>query len=202
MAACRGWVAILVRRSVGRQMARAVLRPGRSTEPAGCREASLTSSRPSRGAVLLLSTSPASLTFAVYSNESEQVSTYAHVDPPDGVRASPAPQASACPEGFPEDPAIAKHIEQQDIVSGMYSFDEILDIGRALFVAKYQRVRRSRSSSRHRHRLQALLGGTRSAPQARDRMRIRVQAATMSRRSAGAAILLPTCSSSHKRWTR
>ena len=45
--------------------------------------------------------------------------------------------SAACPEGFPEDPAIAKHIEQQDIVSGVYSFEEILDFGRALFVAKF-----------------------------------------------------------------
>lgn len=43
----------------------------------------------------------------------------------------------ACPEGFPEDPAIEKHIEQQDIVAGVYSFQEILDHGRALFVAKF-----------------------------------------------------------------
>ena len=45
--------------------------------------------------------------------------------------------SAACPEGFPEDPAIEKHIEQHDIVAGVYSFQEILDYGRALFVAKF-----------------------------------------------------------------
>lgn len=45
--------------------------------------------------------------------------------------------SAACPEGFPEDPVIERHIEQRDITAGMYSFQEILDHGRALFVAKF-----------------------------------------------------------------
>lgn len=45
--------------------------------------------------------------------------------------------SAACPEGFPEDPVIERHIEQQDIAAGLYSFQEILDYGRALFVAKF-----------------------------------------------------------------
>ena len=44
---------------------------------------------------------------------------------------------AVCPEGFPEDPVIKNHIEQQDIVAGAYSFEEILNHGRSLFVAKF-----------------------------------------------------------------
>ncbi len=45
--------------------------------------------------------------------------------------------AHECPPGFPDEPAISKHMEQLDIASGALSFDAIGDHGKALFVARF-----------------------------------------------------------------
>lgn len=45
--------------------------------------------------------------------------------------------AHECPSGFPDEPVVARHMEQSDIVSGALDFDEISDHGEALFVARF-----------------------------------------------------------------
>ncbi|KAF0193197.1 MAG: hypothetical protein FD165_300 [Gammaproteobacteria bacterium] len=45
--------------------------------------------------------------------------------------------AHECPPGFPDEPAVSKHMEQLDIASGALSFDAIGDHGKALFVARF-----------------------------------------------------------------
>lgn len=48
-----------------------------------------------------------------------------------------AHQPHACPDSFPDQPAIAGHLEQSDIVSGNVSFGDLLHAGKALFVAVF-----------------------------------------------------------------
>ena len=43
----------------------------------------------------------------------------------------------SCPEGFNDEPAMARHIEQSDINSGKLNFDEITDHGENLFISKF-----------------------------------------------------------------
>lgn len=51
-----------------------------------------------------------------------------------------SPDAVAdCPPGFPEDPVITEHLEQEPIVEGRYSFDFILEKGEELFVAQFNK---------------------------------------------------------------
>lgn len=42
-----------------------------------------------------------------------------------------------CPVDFPDEPAIPGHIEQADIVDGLYRFEELFEIGQELFVAQF-----------------------------------------------------------------
>jgi hypothetical protein len=44
-----------------------------------------------------------------------------------------------CPLNFPDSPAVAGHLEQADIVNGFVRFDDLFEIGRDLFVAKFNR---------------------------------------------------------------
>lgn len=43
----------------------------------------------------------------------------------------------ACPADFPDEPAIPGHVEQRDIVDGLYKFEQLFEIGRELFVAQF-----------------------------------------------------------------
>lgn len=45
--------------------------------------------------------------------------------------------AHECPQDFPDEPVISKHMEQSEIVSGALSFDAISNHGKALFVAPF-----------------------------------------------------------------
>lgn len=42
-----------------------------------------------------------------------------------------------CPDDMPETPAIEEHVEHDDIIGGIYRFDEVFEIGRSLFRAKW-----------------------------------------------------------------
>ena len=44
-----------------------------------------------------------------------------------------------CSVGFPDAPAVPGHIEHADIVSGAFEFQEVVDIGRELFAALFNR---------------------------------------------------------------
>jgi cytochrome c peroxidase len=44
-----------------------------------------------------------------------------------------------CPPGFPEDPVITEHLEQEPIAGGRYSFEQIREHGRELFVAQFNK---------------------------------------------------------------
>ncbi len=46
-------------------------------------------------------------------------------------------QDGLCPAGLPERPALSRHIEQADILSGRLSFDEVLDHGEELFTVLF-----------------------------------------------------------------
>lgn len=51
--------------------------------------------------------------------------------------ATQAHEPHECPMGFPDDPVILGHIEQDDIVSGFFRFEELFEIGEELFVAEF-----------------------------------------------------------------
>lgn len=46
-------------------------------------------------------------------------------------------QGTSCPPGFPEQPALSKHIEQADILNGTLSFDDIEAHGQELFEVRF-----------------------------------------------------------------
>ena len=48
-------------------------------------------------------------------------------------------QMRACPIDLPDRPALAQHIEQEDIVDGTLSFDDVIEQGRLLFVTAFNR---------------------------------------------------------------
>jgi hypothetical protein len=53
------------------------------------------------------------------------------------ARVASAHEPHECAPGYPDEPVISGHIEQQDIVSGLYSFSELLAMGQELFVAMF-----------------------------------------------------------------
>lgn len=48
-----------------------------------------------------------------------------------------AHEPHVCPDGFPDAPVLAGHVEQDDIVSGRLGFRDLLAAGQALFVAAF-----------------------------------------------------------------
>ena len=48
-------------------------------------------------------------------------------------------QAVVCPIGLPDRPALSQHIEQQDIVSGSISLEQIIEHGHTLFITAFNR---------------------------------------------------------------
>ncbi len=46
-------------------------------------------------------------------------------------------QEDLCPAGLPERPALSRHIEQADILTGVLSFEEVLDHGEELFITLF-----------------------------------------------------------------
>lgn len=53
------------------------------------------------------------------------------------ANASGQAQEDLCPAGLPERPALSRHIEQSDILSGRLSFDEVLKHGEELFTVLF-----------------------------------------------------------------
>ncbi len=44
-----------------------------------------------------------------------------------------------CPDGFPDRPALTRHLEQGAIITGVYKFDDLFDHGEHLFTARFNR---------------------------------------------------------------
>lgn len=54
-----------------------------------------------------------------------------------GAGAGSAHDPHECPSGFPDEPVVPRHIEQDDIVNGSYGLSELLAVGHDLFVAMF-----------------------------------------------------------------
>ncbi len=54
-----------------------------------------------------------------------------------GAGGAKAHDFHVCPADFPDEPVIPGHVEQLDIVDGLYRFEELFEIGRELFVAQF-----------------------------------------------------------------
>jgi hypothetical protein len=50
-----------------------------------------------------------------------------------------AHEPHVCPDGFPDDPAFLGHFQQENIVNGEMTFDDIFDAGRVLFGAVFNK---------------------------------------------------------------
>ncbi|HXZ81814.1 MAG TPA: hypothetical protein VEG30_17940 [Terriglobales bacterium] len=55
------------------------------------------------------------------------------------IASLPAHAQNACPAGFNDRPALQTHIDQNDIVNGRYSFQQVFNLGRQIFITDFNR---------------------------------------------------------------